>query len=500
MRRFSGKKAKGPNKRRKPGPKNNTKNTQNTGNTGKTPGTRSYSAEQILAATNPTSPKGATERTGDTPRNGGPEPASSATGSAKDRRRERSSRFEGLRFLGDGRIGRKGDPENKDLAELFDADGGLWSAIIFWTVTALAIAGGLVVLLFLLLVARELWPGGGSGGDAPVEQAARSSVRTQEERAAAAVAEGFVRNYLTSSAADDSSDAEQRLDPFVSGSELDGLIAMSSGEEAERVVVSASPYRVQQVSQGQGGAGRRYAVFVDALTISDRDPNLSEVEGAGGAGSAADSADSNESGSSGGEEAQGDSNSTGSSGSASTASTADTGEPEPGGAQTGAVRRMALKVYVGGSGGRYGVVAPPTAVSAPEPAAGLEPGAITGEGSYGLTDEALEDLLRGYFSAAYGNPDARASVREFFAQGATLPTMPAAGYTYLDLEGATLYELPDERVGEHYAEAYRVEAYVSVREEASGSTANQTHLLRVGKRDGGQGGDGQWTITGAIGG
>ena len=172
----------------------------------------------------------------------------------------------------------------------------------------------------------------------------------------------------------------------------------------------------------------------------------------------------------------------------------------PGGEEP-VLRRMALKVFVAGADGRYAVVAPPEAISVSRPAEADTGGggALAGAGrdSYALTDDALEAHLRGYFSAAYGGDDAQSSVEQFFAgaPGAEVPDLPDNDYSYIDFEGATLYEIPEERVPEGYAQAYEAEAYISVREETTGATTNQTHLLEVAKTEGGE-----WTILGAIGG
>lgn len=385
------------------------------------PKTRSYSTEDILATTSGTSAH-------EPASNGHAAPnGHAASGGQPEAAVQTTERFKGLRYKKDGRIGQKDDEQNTADKEIFDAEGTLWSTIIFWMVTVLAILGALFVSFVLLRAAIALWPGGQE--DTATSTAVTEAASTGEERAAASVATGFTESYLTMNAGEDTSSIEERLAPFVANPELASLVAQSSAGETEREVRSVSAYRVQQVANG------RYAVFVDALTSSG-----------------------------------------------------DAGDEGP------SVARQAMKVYVGGSEGRYAVVAPPTAITPPSPGEDVS-GALGAGDSYELTDDALEDHLRGYFSAAYGSSDAQASVEEFFTGGAQMPAAPAEDYTYLDLEGATLYEVAPEEVGEGYTEAYQVEAYVSVREESTGAVSNQTHLLQVAKQEGGE-----WTITGSVGG
>lgn len=412
-----------------PPPPGSARNATSENGSAETPKTRSYSAQDILVEnSSTTSQEPASNGHGD--HNADADPGG---GDAEGRSTER---FKGLRYKKDGRIGRKDEEDNREPERIFDAEGTLWSKIIFWMVTVLAVLGALFLSFVLLRAAIALWPGGeDSQGSATAVTEAAS---TGEERAAASLATGFSESYLTMNADEDTSSIEERLAPFVANTELAALIAQSSDGESEREVLSASAYRVQQVSDG------RYAVFVDALTSSG-----SSTEG--------ESSDG----------------------------TDDEGP---------AVQRQAMKVYVGGSDGRYAVVAPPTAITPPSAGDDVD-GALGAGDSYELTDDALEDHLRGYFSASYGTSDAQGSVEEFFAGGAEMPAAPAEDYTYLDLEGATLYEVAPEEVGEGYTEAYQVEAYVSVREESTGAVSNQTHLLQVAKQEGGE-----WTITGSIGG
>ncbi len=409
--------------------KSTAKSNSSKGGGAETPKTRSYSAEDILAANSTTATHEPASNGHGAP-NGHAHPGGQAGAEARP-----TDRFEGMRYKKDGRIGRKDDEQNTADKEIFDAEGTLWSKIIFWTFTVLAVLGALFLSFVLLRAAMAFWPGGEEGSTTSTAVTAAPS--TGAERPPAALATGFVEGYLTMNAGEDTSSIEERLAPFVANTELASLIAQSSAGETEREVRSVSAYRVQQVSEG------RYAVFVDALTSSP---------------------DS-------GEEAD-----------------AATGDEGP------SVQRQAMKVYVGGSEGRYAVVAPPTAITPPSPGEDVE-GALGAGDSYELTDEALEDHLRGYFSAAYGSSDAQASVEQFFSADAEMPAAPAEDYTYLDLEGATLYEVASEEVGEGYTEAYQVEAYVSVREESTGAISNQTHLLQVAKTEGGE-----WTITGSIGG
>lgn len=359
-------------------------------------------------------------------------------------------RFGGLYYKKDGRIGTKDEEENTDSKEIFDAEGLAWYRIILWSFTALAVLGTFALIVVLVNIFIALWPGGEESTSGSGQ--AEGSEASGDQRAAASAAEGFAESYLTMSAGEGSRDIEQRLAPFVGSSQLASQVAAQSTGEVDRQVLSSSAYRVSQVSDG------RYAVSVDALTLTSSGSGASSDDDSGGDGSEDGSSEDGSSGDGG-----------------------------------SSLDRQAMKVYVGGSDGNVSVTAPPVAITPPSADEEVA-GALNGADSVELTDDALEEHLRGYFSAAYGAADAQGSVEQFFAEDAGMPVGPAEDYTYLDLDGATMYEIPAEEHAERYSAAYRVEAYVNVREESTGSTSYQTHLLEVAHQRGGE-----WTITDTIG-
>lgn len=104
--------------------------SQNGGASAEAPKTRSYSTEDILATTSGISTQEPASNGHGAP-NGHADPGA-GDGEADARP---ADRFEGMRYKKDGRIGKKDDEQNTADKEIFDAEGTLWSKIIFWTFT-----------------------------------------------------------------------------------------------------------------------------------------------------------------------------------------------------------------------------------------------------------------------------------------------------------------------------------------------------------------------------
>ena len=303
-----------------------------------------------------------------------------------------------------------------------------------------------VGLLWLTLVAFYGFFGG-SSGEASVPETSAAAARDAE-----ALAEPFAAAYLTMNAGENPSALRARVSPFVPP-DLITEVAGSGGESASRQVLATQTVKSTLEREG------RWAVHTESVvetTLPEDDPDNSDNSDTGGGD--ADGAES-ESGFRGGE----------------------------GGTTT--VERIGLIVYVGQDEGEgIAVMAPPMMV-APRPPYEGEGGAIYGEDGSQLYDGPVKNLLEGYFAAAYGSDESRASLKNFVADGGTVPIQPTPGLEFISLKNGVIYPL-SETDNPDWKEPYDVAAYVDVRDTATGGTYTQTHLLRVAETPDG------WKVVG----